>query len=152
LQEILDGPEVKALFDSFSEGIVLTDSSSSLRWMNPMAEFLLGVQGKDWIGKPIQAMIDTHQGLDWIFDDKQPENHRCWQVMGCKDQSCSLWGKLFTDCWTNKTCPLCIPPGSAKGQAVPDSDRCEKCEIYNSYAHDQPKQNAAAGTQHLDIE
>ena len=64
MQEILDGHEIKALFDSFSEGIVLTDSSSSLRWMNPMAEFLLGVQGKDWIGKPIQAMIDTHQGLE----------------------------------------------------------------------------------------
>ena len=140
MQEILDGHEIKALFDSFSEGIVLTDSSSSLRWMNPMAEFLLGVQGKAWIGKPIQAMIDTHQGLEWVFDDKQPENLRCWQVMGCTDQSCSLWGKLFTDCWTNKACPLCISPGSAKGQTVPDPDRCEKCEIYNSYAHDKERE------------
>jgi len=140
LQETLDGHEVKALFDSFSEGIVLTDSSSSLRWMNPMAEFLLGVQGKDWLGKPIQAMIDTHQGLDWIFDDKQPENLRCWHVMGCKDQSCSLWGKLFTDCWMNKTCALCISPGSTKGQKIPDQDRCEKCEIYNSYAHDKERE------------
>ncbi len=140
MQEILHGHEVKALFDSFSDGIVLTDSSSSLRWMNPMAEFLLGVQGKDWLGKPIQAMIDTHQGLDWIFDDKQPENLRCWHVMGCKDQSCSLWGKLFTDCWMNKTCPLCISPGSTKGQKSPDQDRCEECEIYNSYAHDKERE------------
>ena len=111
MQEILDGHEIKALLDFFSEGIVLTDSSSSLRWMNPMAEFLFCVQCKDWIGKPIQAMIDKHQGLEWVFDDKQPENLRCWQVMGCKDQNCSLWGKLFTDCWTNRTCPLCVSPG-----------------------------------------
>ena len=140
MQEILDGHEVKALFDSFSDGIVLTDSSSSFRWMNPMAEFLLGVQGKDWLGKPVQAMIDTHQGLDWIFDDKQPENLRCWQAMGCKDQSCSRWGKLFTDCWMNKTCPLCISPGSTKGKKSPDQHRCEECKIYNSYAHDKERE------------
>jgi diguanylate cyclase (GGDEF)-like protein len=140
LQEILDGHEIKALFDSFSEGIVLSDEASSLRWMNPMAEFLLGVQSRDWIGKPIREMVDEHEGLEWVFDDKQPENLRCWQVMGCKDQSCSLWGKLFTDCWTGQSCPLCVAQRSGKDRADPDRDRCQECEIYNSYAHDKEKE------------
>ena len=104
------------MFDSFSEGIVLTDSSMSLRWMNPMAEFLLGIQLNDWMGKPVQAMLAANPALTWIFDDKQPENLRCWQVMGCKDQTCPLWGKLFTDCWTEKKCRLCQTSLSTKGQ------------------------------------
>jgi diguanylate cyclase (GGDEF)-like protein len=140
VQEILDGYEIKALFDSFSEGIVLTDSSTSLRWMNPMAEFLLGIQLKDWMGKPMQDMLGANPALTWIFDDQQPENLRCWQVMGCKDQSCPLWGKLFTDCWTEKNCPLCHSLRSAKDQKDPDEDRCEGCKIYSSYAHDKEKE------------
>ena len=137
MQDILDGHEIKALFESFSEGIVLTDSTSSFRWMNPMAEFLLGVQSEAWIGKPVRKLIEAHPGLDWIFDDKQPENLRCWQVMGCKDQNCSLWGKIFTDCWTSKKCPLCLASRSGKDQSTSDQDRCRECEIYNSYAHDK---------------
>jgi len=140
VQEILDGYEIKALFDSFSEGIVLTDSSMSLRWMNPMAEFLLGIQLNDWMGKPMQDMLGANPTLTWIFDDKQPENLRCWQVMGCKDQTCPLWGKLYTDCWTAKSCPLCSSLRSAEDQKDTDEDRCEECKIYNSYAHDKEKE------------
>ncbi len=140
MQDFLDAHEIKALFDSFSEGIVLTGSSSLLRWMNPMAEFLLGVQGKAWIGRPIRAMTDAHPGLTWIFEDKQPENLRCWRVMGCKDQSCSLWGKLYTDCWTDKSCPLCTPAAGGKTRKSPDEDKCLECEIYNSYAHDKERE------------
>ena len=137
MQDILDGHEIKALFESFSEGIVLTDSAFSCRWMNPMAEFLLGIQASAWIGKPVRQLVEAHPGLGWIFDDKQPENLRCWQVMGCKDQNCPLWGKIFTDCWTNKNCPLCLASRSGKDQAASDQDRCRECEIYNSYAHDK---------------
>lgn len=140
MQEILDGSEIKALFDSFSEGIVLTDSSSTLRWMNPMAEFLLGVQAKGWIGKPIKAILEAHPALSWVFDDKQPVNLRCWQVMGCKDQSCPLWGKLYTDCWTKQTCPLCISPLAKKSKKSPEAERCKECKIYDSYAHDKEKE------------
>ena len=137
---MLDGHEIKALFDSFSEGIVLTDSSSSLRWMNPMAEFLLAVHAQEWIGKPLQVMLDERPGLAWIFDDKQPENLRCWQAMGCKDQNCPLWGKLFTDCWAKKNCPQCHSPPSAEGQTGTDGERCTECRVYNSYAHDKEQE------------
>ena len=140
VQEILDGYEIKALFDSFSEGIVLTDSSLSLRWMNPMAEFLLGIQRKDWLGKPVEAVLRKHPALKWIFDDKQPENLRCWQFMGCKDQTCALWGKLYTDCWTQQNCPLCPSPPTAEGKRLPGAGRCEGCKIYNSYAHDKERE------------
>jgi diguanylate cyclase (GGDEF)-like protein len=105
-----------------------------------MAEFLLGIQAKFWIGKPIRAMIEACPELDWIFDDQQPENLRCWRVMGCKDQSCPLWGKLFTDCWTQKHCPLCIMDRSGKHKENPDLDKCKECKIYNSYAHDKEKE------------
>jgi diguanylate cyclase (GGDEF)-like protein len=140
LEEFLDGHEIKALFDSFSEGVVLTDSASRLRWMNPVAEFLLGVNARAWIGRPAQEMIDANPALDWIFDDKQPENLRCWRVMGCKDQNCPLWGKLYTDCWTSKNCPLCASGTSGKPKAGSDIGKCEGCEIYNSYAHDRERE------------
>jgi diguanylate cyclase (GGDEF)-like protein len=140
VQEVLDGVEIKALLDSFSDGVVLTDSSLTLRWMNPIAEFLLGVRVSDWIGKPIGAMLGEHPSLAWIFDDKQPENLRCWRVMGCKDQTCPLWGKLYTDCWTEKSCPLCHTLLSSKAQGKPEEDGCKQCKVYNSYAHDKERE------------
>ncbi len=140
MQDFLDGNEIKALFDSFSEGIVFTDSSSTLRWMNPMAEFLLGVQAEGWIGRPVEAIIEAHPALDWIFDDKQPVNLRCWQVLGCKDQDCPLWGKLYTDCWTRQTCPLCTFPKDAKSKNSPDEEPCKGCKIYDSHTHDKERE------------
>lgn len=140
MQEVLDGVEIKALLDSFSDGIVLTDSSLTFRWMNPTAEFLLGLRGSDWIGKTIHDMLGEHPALTWIFEDKQPENLRCWRVMGCKDQACPLWGKLFTDCWTEKNCPLCDTLLSAEAPEQPEEDRCKQCRIYNSYAHDKERE------------
>ncbi len=132
MQRILDAYELKSFVDSFSEGILFTDADLTIRWLNPMAEYLLEISSKDFNGKPVASLSQKHPRLLWIFEDDQPQNLKCWELLGCDDSSCPLWKKSFTDCWTEKTCPICTSPSAERTQL--GEHKCPRCQIYKSYS------------------
>ena len=152
MKSVLDGREFGAFLHSFSEGIVLTDASLFLRWINPLAENILGVSAQEWEGNSIESLLQKRPDLAWVFEEKQTEPYRCWEVMQCEDNACPLWGKSFTDCWTQKACPYCrsnsrddMEDGSIQG-------KCPHCKIYHSYVFQREKEITRANDEKLTLQ
>jgi len=141
---VLERQELAAFLHSFSEGIVLTDSSLRLSWINSTAQQLLGISGKEWVGKSTRELGQTHPELGWVFDETDVNPLPCWEVMECEDQDCPLWGRLITDCWTHSDCNLCLSHAPSSSEPGTKTGSCTHCRIYNSHVLVREKEIARA--------
>ena len=129
----LGGREIQDLLASFSDGIVISDDSSCIVWMNPVAEYQLGISARDWVGKTTLSLAEGKPELTWIFEDEKAVVSRCWDVVGCETRECPLWGEDETECWTTTACSVCATLSDDGKPGRPPLEKCSRCQVYKSH-------------------
>lgn len=117
---------LKEVFYSFPEGIVVTDPEDRVVLVNPMATVLLGVPEEALLGRRTEVIAQTVPHLAWIFEEEREHCLPCWEILACGHKECGQWGQPETTCWAAPSCSMCRSQGS-KGKGF--SGECVRCEV-----------------------
>lgn len=142
--------EISNLLFCLPEGVILTDADSRFLWVNGMAERQLGLSPSEWEGKTVDRLIQERPDLAWIFEDQPAEIRRCWEALNCREESCLLWGKPLTLCWSSgKYCPTCPRPAGPAGRVAPFSGVCSRCTVFRANVRVREKEIVRTSGDHI---
>jgi diguanylate cyclase (GGDEF)-like protein len=119
-----------ALFDSFLEGLLVTDPDDRIVLSNPIVSNLLGVPVDRLMGQNTREIARESPHLAWVFDDEYAQYLPCWEIMQCEQKDCELWGQSETDCWTKKSCSVCSNEKSSDNKDPDSPFQCFRCRVY----------------------
>lgn len=126
--------EIPSLLFSLPDGVILTDADARFLWINAVAERQLGLSPSEWKGNTADRLVMSRPDLAWVFENPVGEIRRCWETLNCHEESCPLWRKPLTLCWSSqKDCPACPrPSGPGPGRSAHPPRLCSRCEMFKA--------------------
>ncbi|HLB24956.1 MAG TPA: GAF domain-containing protein [Nitrospirota bacterium] len=121
--------KLDAIFDGVSDGIVFLSGDGTIVNANRAVEKYFPMKAADMVGTRVQE-FDALKKLEKVFDwnAKAPENKRCWEVHGCKNAACPVYGKDVLRCWSFSR-GHCRFPGRERCSDKKVWEHCSRCRL-----------------------